>query len=82
MFITNFTILVDGNAKAWVKATRGLRQRDPLSHFLFTIVANMLLRVEESWLLEGFLVGKSKTSVSYFQFVDDAIFFSTACSED
>ena len=42
----------------------------------------MLLRVEESWLLEGFLVGKSKTSVSYFQFVDDAIFFSTACSED
>ena len=35
----------------------------------------MLLRVEESWLLEGFLVGKSKTSVSHLQFADDAIFF-------
>ena len=53
-----FAILVNGNAKGWVKASRGLRQGDPLSPFLFTIVADvlsrLLMRMEERGLLEGF----------------------------
>lgn len=72
-------ILMDGNAKDWVKATRDLRQGDPLSLFLFTIVVDalsrMLLRAKESRLLEGFIVGKSKTNVSHLQFANGAIFF-------
>ena len=53
-----FAILVNGNAKGWVKASRGLRQGDPLSPFLFTIMADvlsrLLMRMEERGLLEGF----------------------------
>ncbi|RVW86537.1 putative ribonuclease H protein [Vitis vinifera] len=60
-------ILVNGNAKAWVKASRCLRQGDPLSPFLFTLVANvlsrMLLRAEEINVLEGFRVGRNRTKV-------------------
>ncbi|RVX10470.1 putative ribonuclease H protein [Vitis vinifera] len=79
-------ILVNGNAKGWVKASRGLRQGDPLSPFLFTIVADvlsrMLLKAEERNVLEGFKVGRNTTRVSHLQFADDTIFFSSSREED
>ena len=67
-----FTVLVNGNAKRWIKATKGLRQGDPLSHILFTIIVDvlsrMMLRANERSLLEGFSVGRNRTRVSYLQF--------------
>ena len=60
----SYAVLVNGNAKGWVKASRGLRQGDPLSPFLFTIVADvlsrMLLKAEERNVLEGFRVGRNR----------------------
>ncbi|WJZ91182.1 hypothetical protein VitviT2T_010279 [Vitis vinifera] len=82
---SSFAILVNGNAKGWVKAFRGLRQGDPFSLFLFTLVADVLsrlmIRVEETGLTEGFFVGRDKTKVSLLQFADDAIFFSKTSLE-
>ncbi|RVW46685.1 LINE-1 retrotransposable element ORF2 protein [Vitis vinifera] len=82
----SFAVLVNGNAKGWVKASRGLRQGDPLSPFLFTIVADvlsrMLLKAEERNVLEGFKVGRNRTRVSHLQFADDTIFFSSYREED
>ena len=63
----SYAILVNGNAKEWVKASRGLRQGDPLSSFLFTIVADvlsrMMLKAEEKSVLEGFRVGRNRVRV-------------------
>ncbi|RVW15726.1 putative ribonuclease H protein [Vitis vinifera] len=77
----SYAILVNGNAKGWVKAARGLRQGDPLSPFLFTIVADvlsrMLLKAEERNLLEGFRVGRNRCRVSHLQFADDTILFAS-----
>ncbi|RVW93473.1 hypothetical protein CK203_035098 [Vitis vinifera] len=71
--------------KGWVKASKGLRQEDPLSPFLFTLVANVLSRLmikaEETRLTEGFFVGRDRTRVSLLQFADDTIFFSKASLE-
>ena len=84
--MVSYAILVNRNAKGWVKAIRGLRQGDPLSPFLFTIVANassrMMLRAGERSLLEGFSVGRNRTRVSYLQFRNDTIFFSRARVEE
>ena len=77
----SFAILVNGNAKGWVKATRGLRQGDPISPFLFTIVVDVL-RAEKRSILEGFGVGRNRTRVSHLQFADDTIFFSSSCVEE
>ena len=77
---------MNGNAKGWVKASRGLRQGDPLSPFWFTLVADvlsrMLLRAEERNLLGGFKVGRNRTRVSHLQFADDTIFFSNTREEE
>ena len=76
---SSFAILVNENAKGWVKASRGLRQEDPFSPFIFTLVANVLSRLmikaEETGLTEGFFVGRDRTRVSLLQFADDIIFF-------
>ena len=62
-----------------------MRQGDPLSPFLFTLVADvlsrLLLRAEETGLTEGFSVGRDRTRVSLLQFADDTIFFSKASLE-
>ena len=66
---TTFAILVNGNAKRWVKAYKGLRQGDPLSLFLFILVVDvlsMIVRAEERGLFEGFLVGRNRIEVSHF----------------
>ena len=84
--LATFAILVNGNAKVWVKAFRDLRQGDPLSPFLFTIVVDVLsrlvVRAEKRGLFEGFLVGKNRTRVSHLQFMDDTIIFSRASLEE
>ena len=82
----SYAILVNGSAKGWVKASRGLRQGDPLSPFLFTLVADvlsrMLMRAEERNMMEGFRVGRNRTRVSHLQFADDNIFFSNSREEE
>ncbi|RVW80650.1 hypothetical protein CK203_044356 [Vitis vinifera] len=59
-----------------------LDEGDPLSPFLFTLVADVLsrlmIRAEETGITEGFLVGRDRTRVSLLQFADDTIFFSKA----
>ena len=82
---SSFAILVNGNAKGWVKVSRGLRQGDPLSPFLFTLVVDVLrrlmIRAEETGLTKGFFVGRDRTRVSLLQFADDTILSSKASLE-
>lgn len=58
----SFLVLVNGNPTWKFKASRGLRQGDPLSPLIFLLVAEslgaMLCKAKEGGLIEGFSVGK------------------------
>ena len=82
----NFAVMVNGRPRGWFEASRGLRQGDPLSPFLFTLVVDVLSRLvskaEERGIIRGFEVGRERVKISHLQFADDTILFLDADEEN
>ncbi|KAM2348663.1 hypothetical protein ACFX1X_012268 [Malus domestica] len=81
----NFSVLINGRPRGKFQASRGLRQGDPLSPFLFTLVVDVLSRLmekaQETDLIKGLCIGQEKMEISHLQFADDTIFFLTEDEE-
>lgn len=80
-----YFIMINGSPRGYFSAHRGLRQGDPLSSFLLTIVGEalhrMLLVAGEPNLISGFLPAASVPMVTRLQFADDTIIFCVAEKE-
>ena len=78
----SFSIFINGRPHGKFKGSRGLRQGDPLSPFLFTIVVDVLGRLidkaKECNVIQGFSMGRDKVEVTHLQFADDTLFFMEA----
>lgn len=78
----SFLVLVNGSPKGFFKRSRGLKQGDPLSPFLFIMVAELLVRMMAKAVFVGFFEGfsfpRGGSSVSFLQFVDDSLFMLKA----
>lgn len=72
------SVLVNGSPSGNFNLGRGLRQGDPLSPFLFLIVAKglslLVSKAVEIKLLEAVEIGKEKVRVSHLQYADDTRF--------
>ncbi|XP_068461619.1 uncharacterized protein [Phaseolus vulgaris] len=72
------SVLVNGSPTKEFKPTRGLRQGDPMTPFLFLIVAQGLAglvnQATRKNLLSGIKVGDKKVEVNLLQFADDTLF--------
>ncbi|CAL8991501.1 unnamed protein product [Prunus brigantina] len=71
--------MINGRPRGKFRASRGLRQGDPLSPFLFTMVIDVLSRILEiaqaADQFHGLFSGHERMEVSHLQFADDTIFF-------
>ncbi|GKU90798.1 hypothetical protein SLEP1_g4749 [Rubroshorea leprosula] len=80
------SILVNGSPSRQFKVTRGLRQGDPLSPFLFLIIAEglngLVSEAVKNGKLEGVEVGNKSFSISHLQYADDTILFGKATEEN
>ncbi|GKV11938.1 hypothetical protein SLEP1_g23150 [Rubroshorea leprosula] len=80
------SILINGSPTRQFPVTKGIRQGDPLSPFLFLIVVeglNGLMTVAiDKKLYKGVEVGKDTVTVIHLQFVDDTIFFGEASEQN
>ncbi|XP_028093957.1 uncharacterized protein LOC114294055 [Camellia sinensis] len=80
------SVLVNGSPTSEFSPHKGLRQGDPLSPFLFNLVAegtNILMeRAKDLGLVKGAVVGHSELKLSHLQFADDTIIFCEANWEE
>lgn len=71
-------MLVNRIPKGFFKGSRGLKQGDPLSPYLFIIVVELLGRItvkaSSVGLIEGFSISREGFVVPFIQFVDDSLF--------
>ena len=82
----SYSVLVNGEPKGRFFPTRGLRQGDPISPYLFLLCAEgllaMLRQVERGEIPRGISVGKQAPLVSHLLFADDCIVFCKASIEE
>ena len=82
---TTYLVLINGKPKGFVTPTRGIKQGDPLSSYLFLFCAEglsaMIRKIEEARNLKGILSSDGGVRLSHLLFVDNSFIFCQATME-
>ncbi|KAG8389002.1 hypothetical protein BUALT_Bualt02G0184100 [Buddleja alternifolia] len=76
---TSFSTLVDGSPFGFFHPTRGIRQGDPLSPYLFLLYfdlfSRLIHRAETSSAFNGIKISRGSPSISHVMYADDLLIF-------
>ena len=75
----SYTFLVNGSPQGAVNPSRGIRQGDPLSPYIFILCTEVLCALCDKALLDGTLYGvrvsRASPAINHLLFADDTMFF-------
>ncbi|XP_026435106.1 uncharacterized protein LOC113332813 [Papaver somniferum] len=78
----SYAVLVNGSPGETFSPSRGIRQGDCLSPYIFIIcmevLSQLLLKAEEQNVIQGFKFKKNSPSISHLFFADDCMLFARA----
>lgn len=81
-----YSILINGEPRGLVHLSRGIKQGDPFSPYLFLLCAEGLLallrKAEEDWVLHDILSSQNGVCISHLLFGDDSLIFCRATIEE
>ena len=81
-----YSVLVNGEPKGLIIPSRGIRQGDPLSPYLFLLclegLNGLIQHAVDGGQIEGFSLCRSSTKISHLFFADDSLLFCRARVED
>lgn len=79
----SYSVLFNGAPRGLILPTRGIRQGDPLSPYLFIMCSEVLSglckRGQQSGKLKGLKVARGSPQINHLLFADDTMFF---CKEN
>ena len=82
----SYQVLINGTPSKPFTPTRGLRQGDPLSPFLFTICLEgfsaLIRKATNLHELHGLRLGKEGPHITHLLFVDDSLIFLKATTDE
>jgi hypothetical protein len=82
----SYSLLVNGEPPGYLKPIRGLRQRDPLSPYLFLLCAegfhSLITQDSEQGNLQGVSLCRQGPKITHLFFVDDSLLFSKVTLRD
>jgi hypothetical protein len=81
----SYSVLIDGEPKGYIRPSRGIRQGDPLSPYLFLLYAEgltaLIRQAERMGHITGVSISRGGPRVSHLLFADDSLLFCQASIE-